>query len=291
MYKITKRGLIGGLAAATAFATSMVPASAQSTLERIKAERKITIGVANTRPWGYRDENGDVAGFSPDLIRAALEPLGVQKIEFVVSEFPALISSLTSGRFDVIAAGMWITPIRCKAIAFSNPDLITKDAVLVKKGNPFNIHSYQDIAKNPRVKVGADRGSAAVEHAASAGVPKDRLVLFSAFDGAIAALTSDRVEAVPLSSANVGPFLNDPNLSSKIERALPFSGYIGKSGIEVAGRSAIGFRLGDTELRDYYNKRLAEMKSDGTFAEIKKKYGIQSDTEMSVTAERACSED
>ncbi|WP_292437237.1 ectoine/hydroxyectoine ABC transporter substrate-binding protein EhuB [Mesorhizobium sp.] len=291
MKNITRRAVISGAAMVIAFGGAGLPAAAETTLERIKSEGKITVGIANARPQGYRDENGNVAGFSPDLVRAALEPLGVKEIDFVISEFSALISSLQSGRFDVIASGMWITPIRCKAVAFSDPVLVTEDAVLVKKGNPFNIHSYQDVVKNPQVKIGADRGSAAIEHAVAAGVPSDRILLLTDFNAAIAALTGDRIEALPMSSANVGPLLEDPNLKDSIEQAMPFAGYIGKNGIEVAGRPAIGFRLADTDLREFFNKRLAEMKADGTVAALKKKYDIEIDTETSVTAEQACSEE
>jgi len=289
---VTRRILMGGAAVAIFFGVAQLPVAAETTLERIKSEGKITIGVDNSRPWGFRDENGDVAGFSPDLVRAALEPLGVNKIDFVITEFPALISSLQAGRFDAVAAGMWITPVRCKAVGFSDPDLVEKDALLVMKGNPLNIHSYADVVANTNVRLAADRGSAAIEHAIAAGVPKDRLLLLSDFNAAIAALTGGRADAVPLASSNIDPYLRDPNLSGSIERASPFKGYIGKNGHEMGGWSAIGFRLEDTDLREAYNKRLAEMKADGTVETIKKKYGIQeTETEKGLTALEICNQE
>ncbi|RWI30653.1 transporter substrate-binding domain-containing protein, partial [Mesorhizobium sp.] len=103
---------------------------AETTLEKIKSEGKIVVGISDSEPDGFVDKDGNAAGLSPDLIRAAFKPLGVEKIDFVVSEFSALISSLQAGRFDAVAAGMWITPVRCKAVAFSDPDIITKDALL-----------------------------------------------------------------------------------------------------------------------------------------------------------------
>ncbi|RWI36149.1 ectoine/hydroxyectoine ABC transporter substrate-binding protein EhuB [Mesorhizobium sp.] len=290
MNKMTRRAVIGSAAMVLALAATNLPAAAETTLEKIKSEGKIVVGIADSEPWGFVDKDGKVAGFSPDLIRAALKPLGVEKIDFVPAEFSALISSLQAGRFDVIAAAMWITPVRCKAVAFSDPDIITKDALLVLKGNPLNIHSYADIAANPNVRLGVDRGSANIEHAEGAGVSRDRFVQFDAGTAVIAALIGGRVDAYPLASSNVVALLEDPNLSGKIERALPFTGYIGKNGIEVAGRSAIAFRLEDTDLRDAYNKRLAEMKADGTVEAIKKKYGLNNiDTDTSVTAVQACS--
>ncbi|RWE05702.1 MAG: ectoine/hydroxyectoine ABC transporter substrate-binding protein EhuB [Mesorhizobium sp.] len=290
MRNMTRRAFAGIAAIMVAFGATELSAAAETTLERIKSEGKITVGIDNSQPWGFRDANGQVAGFSPDLISAALGPLGVKKIDFVISEFPALISSLQSGRFDAIAAGMWITPVRCKAVAFSDPDLVEKDALLVMKGNPLNIHSYADVAGNPELRLAADRGSAAIEHAIAAGVPKDRMLQLTDFNAAVAALTGGRVEGVPMASSSIGRLLRDPNVKDSIDRAMPFTGYIAKDGIEAGGASAIGFRLADTDLRDAYNKRLAEMKADGTVDAIKKKYGIEIDV-ASVTAEQACSEE
>lgn len=287
----SRRAMIGGAAMMIAFGALGFPAAAKTTLERIKSEGKITIGISNGKPDGYRDENGEVAGFAPDLIRAAFEPLGIKKIDYVISEFPALISSLQARRFDAIAAGMWITPTRCKAVAFSDPDRITKDALFVPKGNPFNIHSYADIAGNPKIRLAADRGSALVENAVAAGVPKDRILLLETFDAAVAALTGGRADAVPVASAFVGTYLRDPNIKAIVERAMPFTGYIGKNGRESAGWSAIAFRLEDVDLREAYNKRLAEMKADGTVEALKKKYGITADIEYTTTATQVCSEE
>ncbi|BCH19828.1 ectoine/hydroxyectoine ABC transporter substrate-binding protein EhuB (plasmid) [Mesorhizobium sp. L-2-11] len=268
-----------------------MPALAQSTLEKIKTEGKVTIGIASGyRPWSFPGDNGTASGFSPDLVRAAFEPLGIKDIQFVDSEFPALVSSLVSNRFDVVAAGMWITPVRCTAVAFSDPDLTMKDAIIVKKGNPKNIHSYKDIAGNSELKIGADRGSAALEHASSAGVPKDQIISFENFDAAVAAVIGGRIDGVPAASTSVGPFIRDPKLSGEIERAMPFEGFVLANGREIAGYSAIAFRLDDKDLKDFYNKRLQEMKADGTVAAIMKKYDIEAEVAKDVTAQQICSD-
>jgi polar amino acid transport system substrate-binding protein len=52
-------------------------------------------------PVKFIDEDGDVAGFAPDLISAAAKVLGL-KIKFVQASFDSLIPGLAANRFDVL---------------------------------------------------------------------------------------------------------------------------------------------------------------------------------------------
>nr|WP_272211441.1 transporter substrate-binding domain-containing protein [Marinicella sp. W31]MDC2877327.1 transporter substrate-binding domain-containing protein [Marinicella sp. W31] len=136
------------MAAVVAALMLQAPATiAADTLQDRIDDGTVTIGIHNRAPWGFRTESGDVAGFHPDLVREALEPLGITDIDFVVTEFGALIPGLQAHRFDMIASGIAITSERCKQVIFSEPDLSVVDAVIVKKGNPKNIHSFADIAE------------------------------------------------------------------------------------------------------------------------------------------------
>lgn len=254
-------------------ALSTAGALAQSTLERVREQGKITIGIHNAVPWGFRADDGSVAGFSPDLVRAAMAPLGVTEVDFVIADFGALIPGLSARRFDAIASGLYITPVRCEAVAFSDPDLSLKDAILVKAGNPENIHSYKDIADNPDLIIGAGRGSTTAESAINGGIPEDRIQQFQDIQSTVAALQAGRIHAAGFSAPTVIGLTNDANLGD-LERATPFQGYIREDGREAAGYSAIAFRLEDTDLRDAYNERLSEMKADGTMTEIMTRYGF-----------------
>lgn len=253
---------------------SMSPeTAAETTKERILREGTITIGIHNRSPWGYKDSSGNAVGFSPDIVRAALTPLGVKNIKFIISDFGALIPGLVANRFDSIASGLYINPKRCEVVAFSDPDLSLKDALIVAKGNPFSIHSYADIVANGKIKFGTTRGSANAKNAAAAGVPKDRISLFQNTESTVAALTSGRVDAISFSAPTAISLTQDSNIKG-IERALPFKGLIKANGLEKSGYSAIAFRQSDSDLRDLYNKRLSEMKADGTVKKIMTKYGF-----------------
>lgn len=249
-----------------------VPLRAETTRERVLREGKIVIGISNGAPWGFRDKNGEPAGFHPELIRAAFASLGVSKVDIVVTEFGALIPALAAQRFDAIAAGLYITPERCGLVAFSDPDLKLADAALVAKGNPKRIHSYAQIAENPEIKFGVGRGSTTAKNAMAAGLVEDRMLLFPDIQSNVSALLTGRIDVAAFSAPTVARILSDENIRG-IERASPFQG-AQDSGKEHYGYSAIAFRKEDGDLRDLYNSRLKQLKADGTVARIMARNGF-----------------
>ncbi|MEX3954263.1 ectoine/hydroxyectoine ABC transporter substrate-binding protein EhuB [Paraburkholderia sp. EG287A] len=279
------------LAAAGVVAGAAI-AHAQSGGDESIRSGEITVGIHNRAPWGYRNADGSVAGVGPDMIRAVLRQAGVKKINFVVVDFDALIPSLLSRRIDAVASGLAITPPRCKQVIFSNPDLAIGDAILVKKGNPLNIHSFADVVKNPAIRLGGGRGSSAVEHAMAAGIPKDRILLLKDVESSVGALMAGRIDADTESAATVISTLKDPNIGDRLERATPFTGLV-KNGQRVANYAAIAFRPEDSKLRGLYNDGLARMKADGSIRKVFEKYGF-GEAEMvpaDVTAKQLCGAD
>ncbi len=249
------------------------PVRAETTLERAMASKTVTIGIHNRSPWGWRDKDGAVVGYEPDLIRAALAPMGIDKIEFVIADFGAQIPGLLAGRFDMSTAGIAITPPRCAQVAFAEPDLSSGDGVLVASGNPLKLHGFDDIVANPNVRLGGGRGSENAKHAIAAGVPSKQMMLFPDVDSELAALIAGRVDAIVLSAVSIVSILSDPNVKG-IERAQPFRLLANPDGTPVALYTAVAFRPDDASLRDAYNAQLAKLKADGTLKRIMTKYGF-----------------
>ncbi|MFM0037119.1 ABC transporter substrate-binding protein [Paraburkholderia strydomiana] len=70
--------------------------------EFYRQKQPITVAVnPEIAPVKFIDEDGDVAGFAPDLISAAAKVLGL-KIKFVQASFDSLIPGLAANRFDVL---------------------------------------------------------------------------------------------------------------------------------------------------------------------------------------------
>jgi polar amino acid transport system substrate-binding protein len=272
----------------TASVASM-PVHAQSTKDRILAQKSVTIGIHNRIPWGYRDASGNVAGLQPAIIRAALAPLGVTEVKFVIGEFNTMIPGLLAQRFDMTAAGVAITPPRCASVIFSEPDLTSGDGLMVAAANPLKIHSFEDIKRNPQIRLGGGRGSANAQHAVSAGVPAAQMHLFQDVESTIAALVAKRVDAVIMSAATIVATMSDPNIKG-VERAVPFRGLSDAEGNEVALYTAIAFRPADADLRDLYNEQLQKLKDSGELEKIILQTGFSKDNlPPNKTAKELCS--
>ena len=105
---------------------------AASTLERAKQDGFIRVGFANEAPFGFATPEGKLTGEAPEVAKAVLNAIGIPQVDGVLTEFGSLIPGLKAKRFDVIAAGMFITPKRCAEIAFSEPSYGIGQAMLVK---------------------------------------------------------------------------------------------------------------------------------------------------------------
>ena len=285
--KIDRRTLLGGLASSMFIPAGTVFA-ADSLADR-KASGKLTIGVHNRAPWGYRDTDGSYKGYEPDIVREALTSLGVKNFEFVSADFGALIPGLLAKRFDVIASGVSITAKRCEQVIFSDPDLAVVDALVVKKGNPLNAHSFKDIAANPKFRLAGGRGSLNTTHALDGGVSKDQVTYLENDQDAMSAILAGRVDGMVTSAPSAMMLLKDPQLAG-LERVAPFTGLTNPDGSPVALVTAVVFRPDDTELRDAYNKRLAELKADGTIKKIMARYEFSdADTAPAWSTAKLCS--
>src|SRR5215212_10460595 len=166
----------GVAAAGSMLATSRV-ASAETVLERAKAQGFLRVGFANEAPFGFATPDGKLTGEAPEVAKAVLAKMGIPQVDGVLTEFGSLIPGLNAKRFDIIAAGMFINPKRCAEIAFSEPSYGIGQAMLVKSGNPKVIKDYSSIKENADLKLAVMAGAVEAGYAKDAGVPETQLVV------------------------------------------------------------------------------------------------------------------
>jgi polar amino acid transport system substrate-binding protein len=228
---------------------------AASTLERIRESGRVRIGYANEAPYAYRDSaSGRLTGEAPEIARVLLADLGVTEVEGVLTEFGSLIPGLKAGRFDLIAAGMYIKPERCREIAFSDPTYAIGEAFAVRQGNPKGLHSYEDVAAHPDATLGVVAGAVERGYARAIGIPDERIKIFPDAPSALAGVRAGRVDAYGGTSLTVRDLLSKDG-SGRLERADPFTDPV-IDGESIRGYGAFGFRQEDQALRAAFNERL-----------------------------------
>ena len=249
---ITRRHLLrsaGLVLAASSFALAP-SAFAETTLERAKAQGFIRVGFANEAPFGFATPDGKLTGEAPEVAKAVLAKMGINQVDGVLTEFGSLIPGLKAGRFDIIAAGMFINPKRCKEIAFSEPSYGIGQAMLVKKGNPKGIKDYSTFKDNSALKLAVMAGAVEGGYAKDAGVAQEQLVILPDQSSLIAAVQSGRADAAALTALSIADMAKK---ADGVESTTPFGEVAGKS---VKGHGGFGFRKEDTDLYEAFNKEL-----------------------------------
>jgi len=265
MKLINQHGIGWALALLILMSVTMVgKASAETTVEQLRASGA-TLGLAEEPPYASYSSDGRLSGAAADLSVAVLKKLGITKITPKVVDFGALVPSLQARRFDIVSTGLYVTPQRCKAVLFTEPDLCTAESFAVKKGNPLNLHSYKDLLKSG-ARVGVCGGCAEEKRALDLGVPRSQLVVVSdAFNG-MQQLKDGRLDAVAWPDATLTATLRTMR-TGDIEVAGQLQG-------EKMECSAAVFNIQDKQLRDAYDKTLAGMKQSGEFDKIVAPYGF-----------------
>lgn len=248
--------LLGGYAGFSAGRPSAL-AAGQSTLQAARATGRIRVGYANEAPYAYMEsKKNKVTGESVEIARVVLKRMGIDKIDVVLTEFGSLIPGLRAQRFDIIAAGMYVTPERCRQVAFSNPTYGVGQAFLVAKGNPRQLHAYEDVARKPDAKLGVVVGAIEADYAAKLNIPQDRLVIFPDAVSALDGVQAGRADAYGATSLTINHLLGKLDADSGLEKAAPFTDPV-IDGKGVRGYGAYAFRPEDKDFAEAFNTELA----------------------------------
>lgn len=276
--KLRKTIRAAGLCVAMA-ALGFTTAASAASLQQIKERGQLRVAVANEIPYGYTDLDGQAKGAGPDVAKHIAEQLGIEKIQWVTTNFGSLIPGLQADRFDMVAAEMAVLSQRCNEALFSEPNSSYGEGLLVAKDNPDGIHSYEAFAKNDK-KVAIMAGADQLEILQALGVPPDRMVTIANNADAISTVSTGRASAYAATGLTVAELASK---SDRVEAAADFTDPV-VDGEPVRSWGGFVFAKGSEDLRDAVNEELAKFKKTPEWAEIMSRYGFsQADMEASTT--------
>ena len=233
----------------------------ESKSEKTPAYKVLT--NATFPPFDTIDENtGEIIGFDMDLIAAIGEDQGFQ-VEFVDMAFESLIPAIETGNGDIIAAGMWSgDPERIAKVDFSETYWTDGAALLVKTENTA-ITGLDSLTADMKVATQiatnyADDLQAMVEEGTLG-----EAVILDGFDTCVLQLINGDVDAVMAGASIVQAYMD------KNPEALKVVG-------DKASYEDLGFAVqkGNAELLEKINAGLANVKENGTYDELLKKWGL-----------------
>ncbi|NUL09172.1 ectoine/hydroxyectoine ABC transporter substrate-binding protein EhuB [Streptomyces lunaelactis] len=270
----------GALGAAGAAGCGRVPSG--DALARLKSQRTGRLGIAGEVPYGYVDDQGEFTGEAPELARVIFKRLGIDTVQPVATDFASLIPGLNSQQFDVVSAGMYINKERCEQVIFADPEYQMLDSFIVRKGNPKNLHSYEDVVK-AKAKFATGTGYAEMDYAVAAGYREKDIVILQDQVAGLNAVESGRVDVFAGTALTTREVVKK---SSRAEATEPFAAVVdGEKKIDGGG---FAFRPTDAELRDAFNVEIHKMKKSGELFRILRPFGFTKNEMTTLTAEELC---
>lgn len=208
-------------------------------LQAARESGSIKVGIAGEVPYGFTSE-GRVTGQAPEVARVVFRGIGVPEIEAQQVDFDGLIPALNARRFDVVSAGMYITPPRCQQAAFSIPDYVAPIAFLVPAGNPQQVTRFTDVVEK-NLSVAVLSGAVEGGYAEDSGVPPNQIQTVGDQVGMLQAVLNGRVYAAALTNISLNRLVKD-NSEAQVEVTEGFYPVI--NGEEVVSAGGFVFQIG-----------------------------------------------
>ncbi|CDG21890.1 putative ABC transporter arginine-binding protein 2 [Xenorhabdus poinarii G6] len=230
------------------------------TLSATAAEEEATLRFATEAtypPFEYLDANNKIQGFDIDLADALCAKLNT-KCTFTNQAFDSLIPSLKFRRFDALMAGIDITPERQKQVDFTHIYYDNSATFIAVKGK------FAQVADLKGKQVGMQNGTTHQKYLMEQH-KEIKTVPYDSYQNAILDLKNGRLDAVFGDTAVVNEWLKKNKELNAVGNKVTDKNYFG-IGLGIA------VRKGNTDLRDKLNKALAEIKQDGTYDTLYKKW-------------------
>ncbi|MDK4702013.1 ectoine/hydroxyectoine ABC transporter substrate-binding protein EhuB [Rhizobium sp. CNPSo 4062] len=260
--------------AAVGLTIGLAASAHAASLEQIKKDGYIRGASANEVPYSYMDESGAAKGIGPDVAAAVLKSMGVKDVEWTVTPFGSLIPGLKAKRFDFVAAEQNILPERCKQVQFTTPNSSYGEGLLVPKGNPKKLHSYEDIKKDPSLKVAIVSGADQLDFFHGLGIPESQIVMIQANADALSTIQTGRADAYAATELTVAKLVQS---STNVEHAEPFTDPV-INGKSVRSYGGFDFRPEDKELYKAFNTALEAFKKTDDYKKILMSYGLSAES-------------
>ncbi|TYL51724.1 ABC transporter substrate-binding protein [Nocardioides sp. BGMRC 2183] len=235
----------------------------------IAEDGTLTVGnYSQFPPNMFIAEDGEtVIGLDNDIMRAIVKKLGLE-LDYREMEFPALITSLQSGRVESTISAMFDNAERQQAIDFVDY-LTTGIALMVQKGNPADVSGPEDLCGRPvATTTGTSQqkwAEALSEECVAQGEEAIDLRVTDSDSTNWNQLRTGRVDVLLQSSLTASYLVKtvDDGTAFEVVDIPPIDG----------APIGIGINKQNPELRDAIAEALNALIADGTYAEILAAWG------------------
>ncbi len=232
---------------------------ASSALDEIVERGVLRVGFdIGYQPFEMVNKKGEYIGFDVDLAKQMAKAMGV-KVEFVNTAWDGIIPGLLTKKYDIIMAGMTVTPKRNLRVNFADPYIVVGQTVVLRKDLEGEVKQPRDL-NNEKYKLAVRLGTTGHE-AAKRYFPKAQLFEFETQDDAKLEVMNGKLDAfiydLPynaiFAAQNEGKvgFLSEPFTYEPLAWAV---------------------RRGDADFVNWLNNFLQQARGDGTYDRLYAKW-------------------
>lgn len=233
-------------------------------------------------PQEFYDENGNPQGSDVEIGNEIAKRLGLEPV-YVNSVFDTIIAAVTGGKCDIVISAQNITPDRQKQVSMI-PYFEAGQAFVALKGNPENINTPLDLCgKSAAAESGTTEadylqgtgstyeGKGLVQQCKNAGKPEVKVVVTSKDTDALQQLQAGKVAIYDTDSPVAAYYtVQHPDqfqLVGQVLEPIP-------EGISVPCGQQDCTNAPLTEVGQAVKTTLMSMMTDGTYAQILKKWNM-----------------
>ncbi|MGH2328089.1 basic amino acid ABC transporter substrate-binding protein [Campylobacter taeniopygiae] len=242
--------------------TSLCFIACQKNKNDNQVESNVTLSLKvgtdpNYKPFNYK-ENSILTGFDTDLVNAIGKKENI-KITWVQTSFDGLIPALKAGKIDMIASAMSATDERRQSVDFTQPYFKSKNLYIKLKTNN-ELNSKSDLEGK---KIGVQLGT--LQENAAKKIKNAEIQANKDLNIAVLALKNNKIDAIIIDQDAAKGFLTEnPELVSFYQENDDSEGF------------SFAFDKGtQKEALARFNKGIDELKTDGTYDKLLKKYDLE----------------
>lgn len=248
------------------------------TAAEAKDWKKIRIATEGAyAPWNATDPSGKLIGFEPDLAMELCKKMKAE-CEIVAQDWDGMIPAIQQGKYDAIMAAMSITDEREKVITFAGPYGTEPSMFGTMKTSPLAKATFP----GERYDLSKDDPKAAIAALADALKGKTVGVQTSTIQAnfmekllpQVAVRTYDKLDnaGIDMAAGRVDAIFGDRSAVDAILKAdagnnMTLFGPAFARGVLGKG-VGVGLRKADGDLKELFNKAIAEANQDGTITKL-----------------------
>lgn len=230
------------------------------TLKDIQDRGVLRVGTdPGYMPFEMADKKGQVIGFDIDLAKRVANAMGV-KLEVVKMSFDGLIPGLLTDKFDIIMAGMTLTPERNLKVNFAQPYIVVGQSILIHKSIAGEVKSYRDL-NNEKYTVASKLGTTG-EQATKRMISKAKYLAFETEQEGLQDLLGGKIDAFVYDLPLLAIANAEKNNGNMVFLDEPFT----------YEPLAWAIRPNNHNMINWLNNFMNQIKSDGTYDKIYAKW-------------------